>query len=237
MPSFSFLLDLVFPPVCVSCGKFNEMLCSTCRQRIIEVKECICPHCLKNCVDGSRHAQCKGSIDGLTSFWEYEGVASQVIKAIKYSHFYSVVPVVMRIFFEYCEKAPIQPIFDFIKEKPIVVPVPLYKQRYRVRGFNQSSLIGKEIAKHWKLPFSEKILVRHLQTKPQAELGKKDRLNNVKHAFSPSKEVSQLGLHPLKAKNILLIDDVWTTGATMQACAKVLKNLGAEKIWAVTLAR
>ena len=125
----------------------------------------------------------------------------------------------------------------FLESKPIIIPVPLHPKRQKLRGFNQSELIAKEVSKRFGLPFSKRIVIRKKLTKPQAELKKKERLQNMTNAFSPSPEVLRISKKPLKGRSVLLIDDVWTTGSTMQACAKVLKSLGAEKIWAFTLAR
>jgi len=113
----------------------------------------------------------------------------------------------------------------------MIMAVPLHPKRLREREFNQSILLAREISKALKLPLILNNLQRIRWTRPQIELKGKERLMNVKGAFTlrDPKEV--------KGKSILLIDDVYTTGATVQECSKVLKKAGAEKIYVLTLAR
>jgi ComF family protein len=105
------------------------------------------------------------------------------------------------------------------------------------RGFNQAQLIVKTLAKTWQLPSSFKLLQRIKNTIPQAELKKADRIKNLQGAFAPDPRLIQLGDKPLTGKNLIIIDDVWTTGSTLQEAAKVLHKLGAKKVWGLTIAR
>jgi ComF family protein len=116
-------------------------------------------------------------------------------------------------------------------ENSILVPVPLHKTRERKRGYNQSLLIAQAWAKGVPGARVEEVLIRHYSTQSQTELSRAERLKNVKNAFAIRPKVA---LNP--ALLYTVIDDVYTTGATLNACAKVLYRAGAERIQVVTLA-
>ena len=119
---------------------------------------------------------------------------------------------------------------SFKFQNAILVPIPLHKQRQNWRGFNQSSLLAKEISKKFNLTCVESALIRIENTTPQAHLGKEERLQNIRGKFAVKEPFSLIN------KQIVLIDDVWTTGSTMKECAKVLKKAGAKEVWGWTLA-
>jgi ComF family protein len=113
----------------------------------------------------------------------------------------------------------------------ILIPVPLYPRRKRVRGYNQSALLARELGRHVGLPVEEGALVRERNTPSQAErLSAKERKVNVAGAFGYRGQ-------GLQGQRVLLIDDVATTGATLDACAQALRQAGAASVWALTFAR
>lgn len=118
------------------------------------------------------------------------------------------------------------------ESKPTVIPIPLFWYKENERGFNQASLFGKKLANEFNLQFSDKILVRTKNVLSQTKLTQKQRKENVKGIFSLAPNLS---ISP--ALNILLIDDVWTTGATMKEATRVLKESGVKKVWGLTVAR
>ncbi|NMC36597.1 ComF family protein [Candidatus Beckwithbacteria bacterium] len=233
----NFFLDFLFPPTCLSCGKFAEVLCSKCLAQIHEQEQLICPFCLQTSLYGQKHSKCKGNLDGLVAIWSYKGVIQKVIKSVKYRYYWAFFDKIIQLYLLYLQKPKYQRLQKYLEQKPIVIPVPLHKFKQKQRGFNQAEIIGKTLAKYYDLPFSKQILIRIVNTKPQSELSKKERAVNIKNAFFASGKVLQISSKPLKDKQILLVDDVWTTGSTMQTCARILKKLGASKIWALTLAR
>ena len=111
-----------------------------------------------------------------------------------------------------------------------VVPVPLYWFRENQRSFNQSALVGKLLADKLGLKYLE-ALKRTKYTKPQVKLKSADRRQNIRNAFAFDSRFSTL------ASNVILVDDVWTTGSTLRECTYILKRAGAKKVWALTLAR
>jgi ComF family protein len=118
-----------------------------------------------------------------------------------------------------------------LKNIDLIIPVPLHKTRLRQRGFNQALLLAHELGSVFNLPICYDNLVRIRPTRPQIELSGQDRIKNVAAAFSLLRAEEMLG------KTILLIDDVFTTGATMNECARMLKQAGADHVTALTIAR
>ena len=118
-----------------------------------------------------------------------------------------------------------------LAEAEVVMPVPLFPKRNRTRGYNQSELLAENFAPLVGLPLDSKSLVRIKNTISQTTLGRVGRLANMKGAFAYKKQ------EPIKGKTVLLIDDVATTGATLEGCAEALKVAGAKKVMAYTFAR
>ena len=206
--------------------------------------------CERQAVDGITHPGCRTrySLDGLISFYRYDGSVKAAIKRLKYKPYLSeLADIVIDNFYSSSERS------ESRSSRPIrqaqgrqaqtigytIVPVPLHTQRERERGFNQASLIGKAIANQLRLQFKDNVLRRIRNTKPQVELKGDDRRKNVVDAFeiSPNILVSLPAGRQVKYPNILLIDDVRTTGSTLRACGNILKRAGAKKVWAMTIAR
>jgi len=169
------------------------------------------------------------------SLFAYEGIARAAIHKLKYklvtdleSDFWGIIKSDLEKRGE--ELLVLKKYFS--GEKPVVIPIPLYWYKEHFRGFNQSSLFGKKLSDHYKLPFSDKILVRGRSVPSQTKLTQKERQKNVSGIFRPAPNIS-VSQYP----NILLIDDVWTTGATMKEAAKTLKSAGAKMVWGLTIAR
>lgn len=190
--------------------------------QIILEGEAICPMCGRPALDGKTHPRCQTlySIDGLTSFFRYNGVVRKGIKSIKYrltsdiaSEFVGLIP---------------PKVLPQYKSHNILVPIPLHVSRLRERGFNQAEVLGKFLAGRLNLPMRTDILRRIKKTTPQVEMKDRDkRLKNMTDVFAVNKAAS----------NIILLDDVFTTGATMRSAANILKRAGVRRVWAVTMAR
>jgi competence protein ComFC len=120
----------------------------------------------------------------------------------------------------------------FLKNYDIIIPVPISKKRKKKRGYNQSELIAKKIAKQMKnLKYTSKVLYKTKDTIPQSVLDKDKRIENIKGAYYIKNE------QILKNKKVLLIDDIFTTGSTVNECSKILKQVGVKEIGIFTLAR
>lgn len=228
------ILDLLFPKKCVGCKKLNTYFCQDCVSNILQT-DLVCPRCEKLAIGGQTHPICKRrfGLDGLWSLGIYQGFLREAIKQLKYGKVKGLAESLVDITLEYW--ANFQPfILDQIKKDRgvgwVVIPVPLYWWRSNSRGFNQSSLIGQTLSKKLGLTYCE-ALKRIRYTKPQVKLKGQNRHQNIRNAFGITNS------QQLKANSVLLIDDVWTTGATLRECCYILKRAGAKKVWAITLAR
>lgn len=227
------ILDLIFPKECLSCGKEGNYFCRKCQGKINKVSQ-ICPVCEKSSFNGDTHLLCKSknSLDGLYSFFQFEDIIKEAIHKIKYEYATDLFNELFTVIFREWEESrdTLVLLNKFIAQKePILLPVPLHWHKENIRGFNQSTVFGKALAKKLNLSLKEDILEKIKPTVSQTTLGPKERKENIRGIFKLKRQVRDL--------NIILIDDVWTTGATMKEAVRVLKNGGAEEIWGLTIAR
>jgi competence protein ComFC len=209
------ILELVFPSRCIACGKNGTYFCNKCLSLCPEAERESAPWI--NPIFDYRHPPIKKAI----WFIKYKNKKKliQIFASIMYG----------RITEEYSELK----VMENFKE-PILIPIPLSKNRYRERGFNQSELLCREILnldKNKYLKIQKNILVKNKETEHQAKI--KDRATRLKN-LSNTFEIRNKEL--IKNKNIILIDDVTTTGATLNEAKKVLRNAGARKVFAFTIA-
>lgn len=121
----------------------------------------------------------------------------------------------------------------FLDDSDLIIPVPLHKSRLRKRRFNQAGLLARAVSDQTNIPFDPHSLIRHKETVSQGSQTAKGRFRNVQGAFSVPEDRKSL----IADRNIVLIDDVYTTGATLEACTRTLRRAGAARIYALTLAR
>jgi len=152
----------------------------------------------------------------------FDGTLREAIHRFKYSNLQDLATPLGKLMSDYWEKSPLP--------AEIIVPVPLHPDRLRERGYNQATLLARELGKSIGLPIEKSSLARVRATLPQVELGAQERKENVRDAFRCANA-------ELKDKRVLLIDDVCTTGATLEACSIALRQVGARSVWAFTLAR
>lgn len=216
------ILDFFFPKLCLGCGRIGRYFCLDCQKaiRFVDTHECRCPMCGRQALDGITHPRCQTryGIDGLTSFFYYDGIIRKAVKALKYRY-------VSHLAEEFVSLIP-----SFSFPRVTMIPIPLHPSRLKERGFNQAEILGKSIVRQLHIPICLDILKRVKKTDPQASIKhRKDRLDNMKDVFI----VSRVPNHD----SVVLFDDVFTTGATMRAAANSLKRNGVSCVWAVTMAR
>lgn len=227
------ILDVVFPKRCVGCGRIGTYVCDRCRDTIrpVAANEAMCPMCERPAIDGVTHPRCRTrySLDGLTSFFHYDGIIRKAVKAVKY-RFVSDLSA---------EFVSLIPRFGF-DEVPLprntnrsLIPIPLHASRLRERGFNQAEILGRLVAKELHVPTYTDILRRTKLTVPQVAMrDREERLGNMKDVFAVDSNTAVI-----RNVSVILFDDVFTTGATMRSAGNVLKRSGAQWVWAVTMAR
>lgn len=222
--------NVLFPKACFFCQKEGLFLCQDCQAsfEILEQNFCLCqkpkmllsPGKCKNC-------QSK-NLQGLYFPLFYENPrVRHLIQAFKY---------------EPCLRDLAKPLSSFIityfllrKKRGfphfVLIPVPLEKRRLRRRGFNQAQELGKYLAAHFEIPLISDCLLKIKKTPAQTDLSEKQRKENIRGAFLVKNK------EKIKGKKIFLIDDVYTTGATMEEATRVLKKAGTKEVWGLVVAR
>ena len=186
----------------------------------------LCPRCGRPQPSGILCPSCvswQAEIDGIRSPFRFDGVMRQAIHQLKYRNLRALAMPLAKLLQDYLATNPMP--------GEVLVPVPLHQKRVRERGYNQSSLLAKELGKLTSLPVVDDCLIRQRHAPPQAKTSTVDeRRSNVANAFT-CRDLR------LQDKQVLLIDDVSTSGATLDACAAALKAAGASSVWGLTLAR
>jgi len=235
---FHALLDWFYPPHCYHCGvplsgTRGSLLCAACARWLADARiaEPGCPVCgLAYDDDSEPGAPCVNCLardpnfDVARGVFTYAGPAAPLIRAFKFYGQFFLGPRLLDQVFESGWMPP------GLEGANVVVPVPLHPRRERERGYDQARILARSLARHLRLPMLPRALRRVRYTDQQALLSSRQRWENVRGAFAP-------GRHPVERKNVLLVDDVMTTGATASECAHVLKKAGARGVCVLTLAR
>ncbi len=250
---WAFFLDLVFPVECLGCGQVGKWLCSNCLKNIKLNSRQYCLECKTTTKFGQFCAADKDKY-ALNVVWiaaDYdEPVIAKMVKSFKYSFIKSLGNDLAEILIMFLKNLLGQPLLagqievkenvngditggqsvlkDF--KSSIIMPVPLSTKRKRWRGFNQAEILARTLGMNLDLEVNSQNLIRIKHKKPQAKLGEAERKINVADCFSWQGR-------DLTAQNVILIDDVVTTGATLNECAKVLKQAGAGQVWALVVAK
>ncbi|MFH0847644.1 MAG: ComF family protein [Chloroflexota bacterium] len=219
-------LDLLFPCRCVGCGKEGDFICPDCQKLLRPVETPFCPICGKPQNSDGICASCrelKLEIDGIRSVFRFEGVAREAVHQLKYNQVRALAPRIGEFMTTYLRGNHLP--------GEVLVPVPLHAARLRERGYNQSALLAGAIGWGINLPVNETSLRRNANAPPQARTKSVSlRYLNVAGAF-----VS--GDACLRGRGVILVDDVATSGATLNECARVLKSSGVTSVWGLTFAR
>lgn len=241
------LRDAFFPLKCQACGFFlesrysgadkdSDVLCSKCVLELKRPSSPMCNICGKSLNSGIRDRKCGDCIsrrpdyDAVRSVFYYEGPTRKIVHAMKYRGITRLAEFMGSEIYMEIEKF-------FVSCEALIVPVPLHPKKIRKRGYNQAALISESIRAAWKdsgkktVFYDPSVLFRRLDTRSQAGLHKYERVENVKNAFALKSEEIVSG------RDIILVDDVFTTGATVSSCAKILKKAGASGVYVFTFAR
>lgn len=206
---FEKILDLIYPQVCGICGKqHKKALCNKCKIKI--KKE------FKFQTDNYEEDLSKKFIEH-NYFFKYENLIRSQILALKFKE----KPYVYKTIAEILKN--MQKSFENLKKYDIIVVVPVSKQRKRDRGYNQSELVAREISKIINAPIAKKILIKVKNTVPQSTLNKQQREENAKGVYEAT------NVTKLFNKKILIIDDIYTTGNTVNECANTLIQKGIKR--------
>lgn len=220
--------DAIFPKRCVACGTQGEWLCRACSELQLFRPQQDCLVCGRHNADGNKCVQCVSFAHTrrvLCAFSYRQGALVKLVKMFKYDFVKSVGPTLEGLLADFISKQ------TGLVRDALVLPVPLHHKRLRWRGYNQSAILAEALARRFDWCYDARILKRHKMTKPQAKLETEARCLNVDGCFSVRPGIDLAG------KRIVLVDDVVTTGATIEACALALKRAGARSVDVVALIR
>jgi len=223
------ILDGLFPIHCLGCGKFDEWICADCHGTLPILTEQHCPVCKKHLTQNGIvcpdcHDTTQDSFDSVfVASYYHDKLLKKAIHYYKYRFIRTLSEPLSLLLAQALQNST-------LTTPDIVIPVPLHKRRYRWRGFNQANNLAKEL--DLQIPVITDILIRVRYTVPQVKMqNKNQRQENLSDAFVIKDSLQVMG------RNILLIDDVMTTGATLAECARILKASGAKTVSCLVLAR
>ncbi|MDP1629168.1 MAG: ComF family protein [bacterium] len=232
-----FALDCLFPQTCLFCRKNTEkekfaLICGGCFSKISFASAVFCPRCFRRRPKATNCPSCSPKLHlkilAAAASYEDEKIRTLIHK-LKYNCLKELAQPLAELLINYLKLAAPR----WRRDKSItLIPVPLHKRKENWRGFNQSELIGKIIAENFGWHFENSVLTRIRNNPAQVDLKSfKERRENVKNLFAVKKP------EIVKNKKIVLIDDVFTSGATLSECARVLKMAGAKRIYGLVIAR
>lgn len=208
------LLSLLFPKKCILCGKrVNNIICNHCFVAISK----------QNLFHLQNYSH--QSFQKHLYMFSYEGEIRKIILNYKFNNQSYLLDYFVEIIIKN------EKICRFLKTYDIIIPVPIHKKRKNERGYNQSELISKVIAKELNIKHFTDVLVKTMNTTPQSSLTKNERFANSKNVYKIQ------NIQKIKEKRVILFDDIFTTGATANSCARLLKENGVKEILIFTIAK
>jgi len=221
-------LNLLFPRWCIGCGKEGDYICAACRRSLTTITPPVCPRCGRPLSNSPVSGVCPGCsgwqtmINGVRAPFLFDGIIRDAVHQFKYRNLRALGSELAGLMYDYLTDNPIP--------GDALVPVPLHGKRLRERGYNQSALLARGLARLSGVPVIEGSLIRRKYASSQARSSNtKERHSNVAGAFACRDGRFQ-------GKHVILIDDVSTSGATLNTCAGVLKSAGAAAVWGLVIA-
>ncbi len=222
--------DYLFPVFCLSCNEERAWVCERCMPLLEVHPQLFCPACHEKTEQGETCARCH-AVSALmqhVAMMKYvdDALVGKLVHVFKYQYAEEIMIVIKDVMVHFVQANP-----EFFQNVDTIIPVPLHKKRFAERGFNQASHIAKALSDILHIPMVDNVLIRSRYTPHQAHLDRDERKKNVEEAFHMTGGIEIVG------QNILLVDDVYTTGATMQACALALGSASVKGITGFSLAR
>ncbi|MCX7990803.1 MAG: ComF family protein [Proteobacteria bacterium] len=222
---FSFIAD----ERCLGCGRESGFICKNCYSKITFNKNfcCYCAYPLPDSIEKSICGSCLNSkplFSKTVAPFIYEGIVREILLSAKFSGNYYYYERLINQFWDEFENL-LKAFFD----AEVIVPVPLSRKRLIERGYNQAGLIAKYLSKKLNKPVILSALSKTIETKPQSQLGERERHSNIKNAFCLKKTIN--------FSKIIIVDDIITTSATVSEVTKVLKKGGVNEVYIFSLCR
>lgn len=228
------VMNIFYPRRCPICGgivlPIGELICNGCQKKLPIIQEPRCKKCSKPIENEERELcyDCSKRVFHYQygyALWVYNETLQKSMVAFKYKNKAEYATYYIRELMKYYRK-PIQ-----IMKVDVIVPVPIHKKRLKQRGYNQAALLAKGIGEALELPVEEQLLVRRKNTIAQKRLNDQERFQNLSHAFCVNAEVAK----EYRFKKVLLVDDIYTTGSTIETCTNAMLNAGIKEVFFVSL--
>ena len=227
------VFDILFPAICLNCQKEGAWICGDCLSSIEVLEYRYCPFCKERVFEkGTCKKHQSKNLNGLFFATSYKNpLVKKLIKKFKYPPFLRELTLPLSsLIITHFILSENKIIFNN-QEDSLFIPVPLFPSKKRWRGFNQSEEITKELSIFLKIPYQVNNLIKIKETQSQVELSKEERERNIKNSFKIKNPLE------IQGKRIFLVDDIFTSGATMEECARLLKGSGVKEVWGIAVAR
>lgn len=221
----SSLIDFIYPPLCLGCAEYTENdfhICPACVKKIQTYDQPLCLHCALPLVD-NKCPNCSNQALPLYAYGHYLDPFKEIIIQFKFKGLTRVIN-----YFSDCLAEKYQKELNALSDC-VLIPIPLHPSHLARRGYNQAEIFAEALSKRLDLPMATDLLHRVRGKKQQARLTPADRVKNIKGVF-------ELGEEPLEQKNIIIVDDVVTTGSTLKEAIKTLEREGYRVKAAIALA-
>ncbi len=219
------ILDWLYPPHCGGCGTNGSRWCPVCQSQIVRIENNCCPRCGQIQRGSDICSRCSAQppvINGVRSFAVFDGPLRNALHRLKYSRDVGLGDVLSKYLLE---------LFNQVNwEIDCILPVPLGRERYQQRGYNQAALLAYPLALATGLSYQPNGIKKTRDTATQVGLSFEQRRTNVSGAFYADRKIVQ-------NKKVLVIDDVMTSGATIESCASAIMRAGAIRVYGMTLAQ
>lgn len=215
------IVELITPQHCLSCSRSGEIICDSCLPRLATASAGTCVRCNRISAGGKTCVSCRNHIviRGVSVASYYDGTVKELILRLKFHRDRSAARAAAELILTRINSKTM--LFD------VITAVPVSPNRFRERGYNQAELIAKEVSRNLNVPY--RTLLGRNNGEHQLGKDRKTRMEQVKMVFYPQKSIGN--------DRILIIDDVVTTGATLDACSRVLKAAGAKNVWGAVIAK
>ena len=218
-------LDLLFPPTCAGCSKLGTRWCENCQAKVPKIG---LPHCELCGLPRRDPGVCQKCVAQpppylkMRSWAVFDFPIQNALHSLKYRRNFTLGTAIADQITEF--------VMDLQLPVDLIIPVPLGRQRLKQRGYNQVALVAQPLARRLNLPYTDQAITKRLENRSQVGLSIAERQENVKDAYLARQDI-------VCEKNILLLDDVATTGATIGSCSQAIMAAGAKGVYAITIAR
>jgi len=230
------ILESLIPSYCYGCGRAETYLCEDCFEVIDSLPHSVCPHCKAGLGMGKLRKDCRRqlNLNRVFSCADYRDTRiKKLINDLKYNYSFALSEPLAHFAYWWLAR---NEYLDVVQQNiDVIIPVPVHKSKLKKRGFNHAQKIAQHLGEALDIRAESNLLIKTTKTKPQVETeNKQERQENIKGTFEVIYDTVD---NSLAGKNILLIDDVVTTGSTLSECSKVLRQSSVKEVWALTMAQ